>query len=79
MIYYAAFVVALGATFYYALCKAAASADEAARVGWNRLRETQQNEIDNLVDNALDDCGKFVPIEERGEGKYRGRLRFGPR
>jgi len=78
MIYYVAVLVAVGATFYYALCKAAARAD-AAMVGWYRLAQPPDEEVEELVEAAMEDCEEVLGAEEilRGE-RERGGVRARP-
>ena len=54
MIYAISIVAAVAATFYWALCKAAAGADEAA-VGWYRSRQPPDEELDELVATAVEE------------------------
>ena len=72
MIYYAAVLVALGATFYYALCKAAARAD-AAMVGWYRIAPTPDDELEDLVEAAIEDCEEVLGAEEIVRSQLEGR------
>lgn len=55
MIYAIAFVAACGVTFYWALCKAAALADRAARVAWYRPPPPPDEELDELVATAVEE------------------------
>ncbi len=59
MIYAVSIVVAVAATFYWALCKAAARADAAA-VGWYRARRPPDEELENLMEAAREDCADVV-------------------
>ena len=64
MIYAICFALALGGTFVWALCKAAARAD-AAMVGWARLVKPPDEELDDLVEGAIEDCDQVLGARPR--------------
>ena len=55
MVYAISAVVAAMATFVWALCKVAASADEAARVAWYRRPQPPDEELDELVASVVEE------------------------
>lgn len=63
MVYAISAVVAGMATFFWALCKVAASADEAARVAWYRRPQPPDEELDTLLEMAVDDCEEVLGAE----------------
>ena len=55
MVYAISAVVAAMATFVWALCKVAASADKAARVAWYRRPQPPDEELDELVASVVEE------------------------